>query len=265
MGDDEESIAKRRNIGFKDPICCGDERQHISNRNEPTLEISNIWHRRDNKEILRGINLSSTANRIGIVGCNGSGKSSFARLLVGLEAPSSGTLRIFGADVANDRAFALKNVGIIFQNPDQQIIFPTVGEEICFGLENLGLDKTRRLRKAQSIMDRFGVGDWADNPVHTLSHGQKHLVCLMSVLAMEPKLIILDEPYTSLDIPTAARMRRLLYGLSQHIALISHNPADFEGFEEIIWLEDGELRAHGACDNILPKFVDEMEQQARSC
>ena len=232
---------------------------------KPALEASGICYRRDGKEILRGIDLSSSARRIGLVGSNGSGKSSFARLLVGLDAPSSGTLAIFGGDVAQDRQFALKNVGIIFQNPDQQIIFPTVGEEICFGLENLGLDEERRLRKTQDVMDHFGVRDWTESPVHTLSHGQKHLVCLMSVLAMEPQLIVLDEPYTSLDIPTAAKMRRLLHGLSQHIVLISHNPADFDGFEEIIWLERGEVQAYGTCEEVLPRFAREMDEQAKSC
>lgn len=232
---------------------------------EPALRLTAVSHARDGVGVLQDIGLTTNAKRVGVVGRNGSGKSSLARLVVGLESPDAGTIRVFGGDVAADRAFALQNVGMIFQNPDQQIIFPTVAEEIRFGMENLGWDKPRIKRKSVDILNEFGAGDWADKPVHTLSHGQKHLVCLLSVLAMEPKLVVLDEPYVGLDIPTASAMRRLLDRLSQHIMLISHDPADFAGFDELIWLEEGRLKMHGRRDAVLPPFTDAMHRMAQPC
>ncbi len=236
-----------------------------SNASEPALRLTAVSHARDGVAVLRDIGLSTGAKRIGVVGRNGSGKSSLARLVVGLERPDSGTIRVFGGDVATDRAFALQNVGMIFQNPDQQIIFPTVAEEIRFGMENLGWDKPRIERRTVDILNEFGAGDWADKPVHALSHGQKHLVCLLAVLAMEPKLVVLDEPYVGLDIPTAGAMRRLLDRLSQHIMLISHDPADFAGFDELIWLDEGRLKMHGCTDAVLPVFTDAMHRMAQPC
>ncbi len=229
------------------------------------LHIEGVTHKRENVTVLRNLDLSTNAKRIGVVGRNGSGKSSLARLLVGLEAPTAGTIRVFGGDVTADRAFALKHVGIIFQNPDQQIIFPTVGEEIRFGVENLGQGKDAAHQTALRILSNFGAAGWIDKPIYTLSHGQKHLVCLMAILAMQPKFIVLDEPYSGLDIPTAGRMRKLLNGLDQHIMLISHNPGEFEGFEEIIWIEEGALHEHGPCDEVLPGYVTAMQEQVDQC
>ncbi len=236
-----------------------------SNATEPALRLTAVSHARDSVGVLQDIGLSSDARRIGVVGRNGSGKSSLARLVVGLERPDAGTIRVFGGDVAADRAFALQNVGMIFQNPDQQIIFPTVAEEIRFGMENLGWDKPRIERKTADILNEFGAGDWAAKPVYTLSHGQKHLVCLLSVLAMEPRLVVLDEPYVGLDIPTASAMRRLLDRLSQHIMLISHDPADFDGFDELIWLDEGMLKMHGRREVVLPAFTEAMHRMAQPC
>lgn len=237
----------------------------ISDQAEPALRLTGLSHTREGVGVLRNIELFTSARRLGVVGRNGSGKSSLARLVVGLESPDAGTIRVFGGDVAADRAFALQNVGMIFQNPDQQIIFPTVAEEIRFGMENLGWDKQRIDRRTVDVLNEFGAGDWADKPVHTLSHGQKHLVCLLAVLAMEPKLVVLDEPYVGLDIPTAAAMRRLLDRLSQHIMLISHDPADFTGFDELIWLDEGCLKMHDRKDLVLPAFIDAMQQMAQPC
>ncbi|MCI4662603.1 MAG: energy-coupling factor ABC transporter ATP-binding protein [Neomegalonema sp.] len=214
---------------------------------------------------MNDITLSSSARRVAIVGCNGSGKSSLGRLITGLEAPDEGQVRVFGMDMATDRAQALMNVGLIFQNPDHQIIFPTVHEEIGFGLDNLALEAAEREDRIRSILARFSAQDWYDRPVTRLSQGQRHLVCLMSVLAMAPKLILLDEPYTGLDIPTAARMRRLLDDLEQHVVLITHDPQELRGFDELVWLDEGSLRAHGACESVLADFLEEMERRAQTC
>lgn len=224
------------------------------------LQINNLWCERDGKTVLSDVSLSTDARRIGLVGRNGSGKSSLARLIVGLEAPSSGSIRVLGGEVASDRAFALNTVGMIFQSPEQQIIFPTVFEEIGFGLVNLGLPRSDIHDRVAAILERFGWQGWQEKSVHTLSHGQKHLLCLMAVLVMEPGLIVFDEPYASLDIPTAAHMRSLVSGLSQCVIMISHTTTDFQGFEELIWLEEGLLKGHGPVECVLLAYLEAMAE-----
>lgn len=230
----------------------------------PFLVLNRLTHRREGTTVLQDLTWSSDAKRIGLVGRNGSGKSSLARLLIGLESPTSGALQVFGGAVAEDRAFALAHVGMIFQNPDHQIIFPTVGEEIAFGLENLGLKGDDVVRRSRAMMARFQAETWMDRPVHGLSHGQKHLVCLMAVLAMEPRAIVLDEPYAGLDLPTAAAMRRLLDDLDQHIVLVSHQPRDFDGFDEMLWLDEGRIRKAGACNSVLPAYEKAMRDASQA-
>lgn len=215
--------------------------------------------------MLSDVTLSSDARRIGIVGSNGSGKSSLTRLLTGLDEPTDGDVRIFGRDVFADRAFALNHIGMIFQNPDQQIIFPTVGEELRFGLENLGISTEEIDNRVAEILRRFGHQDWETMPVRLLSHGQKHLLCLMSILVMQPKAIVFDEPYSSLDIQMAHRMRTILNTLDVHIILISHNPVDLEEFDELIWLEHGRLEGHGAVLEVMPKYLEYARKAAEQC
>ncbi|MCA8930388.1 MAG: ABC transporter ATP-binding protein, partial [Alphaproteobacteria bacterium] len=136
---------------------------------------------------------------VAVMGRNGSGKSTLSRVIAGLVAPRTGQVRINGHDPARDRRAALREVGILFQNPDHQIIFPTVIEEIAFGLTQMGQPRTDAAEAARAILARFGVAHWQDAQVATLSQGQKHLVCLMAVVAMAPGLLILDEPFAGLD------------------------------------------------------------------
>ncbi len=229
------------------------------------IEININQHLRNGVEVLKQINLSTNVKRLGLVGRNGSGKSSLARLLVGLESPSDGSISIFGGDVSSDRNFALNTVGMIFQNPVHQIIFPSVREEIEFGLNNLGYEQGIVSDKTRAILEKFSVSHLIDKPVHMLSHGQQHLVCLMAVLAMEPRLIILDEPYTGLDIPTVIQMRGLLNDLEQNIVLITHNPDELDSFDEIIWLDSGRIEAYGASQEILHQFRMVMNNMGSKC
>ena len=212
--------------------------------------------------MLSDVSLRSGARRLGVVGRNGSGKSSLARLLTGLAKPDRGDIRLFGANVAEDRAAALRHVGMIFQNPDQQIIFPTVVEELSFGLKNIGLSDGESNQRVNEILTRFGWQGWDDKPVYTLSHGQKHLLCLMAVLLMEPQLIVFDEPYAGLDIPTARHMNQLIRDLPQHLVVVSHRPEDLEEFDELLWLENGRMQDHGPVKVIMPKYLAAMSDNA---
>lgn len=208
--------------------------------------------------VLDGLSLMTDCARVGIVGRNGSGKSTLARLIAGLVAPREGTVRVNGIDPARDRRAALAEVGILFQNPDHQIIFPTVIEELCFGLTQIGLSPAQARTRATAILSRFGVGHWLEAAVATLSQGQKQLLCLMAIVAMEPRLLILDEPFAGLDIPTRAQLRRALDRYEGALWHITHDPADVAQYQQILWIDRGKVRASGPADTVLPAYVAEM-------
>lgn len=208
------------------------------------------------RAILSDITLRLTERRIGIVGRNGSGKTSLLRLMAGLIAPTSGTVRVEGVDPARDRKAMLARLGILFQNPDHQILMPTVAEELAFGLRQMGLREAED--RARAALAAEGRGHWADQPVSTLSQGQKQWLCLMAVLLMEPSTILLDEPFAALDLPTEARLCRRLAALPQRLITISHAPAAVAQCDRVIWLEAGRIRADGPAAPVLEAFTTEM-------
>lgn len=220
--------------------------------------LQDVEYRVSEKLVLSGISMTSDSNRIGVIGRNGSGKSTLARIITGLLEPGAGKVRIEGVDVFNDRSKAIRTVGILFQNPEHQIIFPTVTEEISFGLRQLGKDKAEVAAGAQAILRRFGKEHWHDAPVHTLSQGQKHLLCMMSVLAMRPRLLVLDEPFAGLDLPTRMQLTRHLDASETRLLHISHDIRDLEHYDQIFWLDAGAIRAFGPPETVLPEFTEEM-------
>lgn len=212
------------------------------------------------REILTGIDLHLTEQRIGIIGRNGSGKSTLLRLMAGLITPSTGSVHIGALDPVKDRKAVLRLLGILFQNPDHQIIFPTVGEELAFGLRQLGLDKHAAAEEARRILKAHGRLHWEAEPVTALSQGQRHFLCLLSVLAMKPRTILLDEPFAGLDLPTQARLNRSLSALPQRLITITHDPAALTGYDRVIWLEAGRVRSDGSVEAVVAEFCAEMER-----
>jgi cobalt transport protein ATP-binding subunit len=136
------------------------------------------------------------------MGSNGSGKSTFFLCCNGIHRPASGSLSYDGVpyDYSKRGLLSLrKNVGIVFQDPDNQLFSASVFQEISFGVLNLGYSKEEARQKVSTIMDRLGITPFAHKPAHALSGGQKKLVALADILVMEPELIILDEPTAALD------------------------------------------------------------------
>tara|TARA_R110000787_G_scaffold21338_13_gene63241 strand:- start:804 stop:1538 length:735 start_codon:yes stop_codon:yes gene_type:complete len=226
----------------------------------PLIALDAVDYAPDGVPVLTDISFHAGARRIGIIGRNGSGKSSLARVMAGLVDPDSGQVRIAGVDVARDRKAALRHVGILFQNPDHQIIFPTVEEEIAFGLTQLGLSKLQVSAGVTDILAQFDKVHWAPAAIHQLSQGQRQLVCLMSVLAMHPQVIILDEPFAGLDIPTALHLRRILDGLDVTLVVITHDPNVVRGYDRLLWLEGGQVARDGTPGDVLPVFEARMTQ-----
>lgn len=215
---------------------------------------------REGRVILHDLTLDLTERRIGIVGRNGSGKSTLARVIAGLDAPDTGRAMVNDVDVARDRRAAIAQIGILFQNPDHQIIFPTVDEEIAFGLTQMGQTKEQAATATRSMLERFGKAHWQAASVHTLSQGQKQLVCLMSVLAMAPKWIVLDEPLSGLDIPTAMQLTRYLERAGARLIHISHDPDVLATYDRVVWVAEGRIAQDGAPGAVLNAFQTEMQR-----
>jgi biotin transport system ATP-binding protein len=224
------------------------------------IELDDVDFRIDGKDVLRGISLSSDAHRLAVLGRNGSGKSTLARVIAGLQVTSGGSVRVDGVDVAHDRRGALGAVGILFQNPDHQIIFPTVGEELAFGLTQMGLTKQEVGDRVRQTLERFGKSGWHDAAIYQLSQGQRQLVCLMAILAMAPKVIILDEPFAGLDIPTAMHLTRVLDGTDAALVHITHDPRMIAQYDHAVWIEAGAIEMQGLAAQVAQAFEDAMQQ-----
>lgn len=224
------------------------------------IKISDVTYAPEGKCVLTGVSLETDARRIAIVGRNGSGKTTLARIMAGLVTPTRGQVHIDGVDVARDRKAALGRVGILFQNPDHQIIFPTVEEEIAFGLTQMGQSEDEVRQGVAAILARFGKAHWAKAAIHQLSQGQRQLVCLMSVLAMAPKVIILDEPFAGLDIPTTRQLERVLAGLEVTLVQITHAPDMVQGYDRLWWIDEGRIMQEGPAALVSAAFRDAMMQ-----
>ncbi len=223
-----------------------------------TFEMAGVSFSREGRALLTDIDVSVPERRVGIVGRNGSGKTTLARVLSGLVAPDRGGVRVCGVDIAKDRKAAIRTVGILFQNPDHQIIFPTVEEELGFGLLQAGASKAEAERQVANILVQFDKAHWASAATHQLSQGQKQLVCLMAIIAMTPKVVILDEPFSGLDIPTRAQLMRYFDRIDAALIHISHDPEALRGYERVIWLEEGRIKQDGRGTPTLAAFTKHM-------
>ena len=152
---------------------------------EPKLVLNKISYKTFGRVILENLTLTLDEKSIGIIGKNGSGKSTLAKILCGLIHPSSGELEVHTN--GNTKSFPRLDVGIVFQNPDHQIIFGTVEDEIGFGLKNLGYSKSEIKDKIAVTLQKFNKASWIGSSTATLSHGQRQLLCIMSIFAMDPK------------------------------------------------------------------------------
>ena len=209
---------------------------------------------------MQGVRLQSDARRIAVLGRNGSGKTTLARVIAGLQKPDAGRVRVAGVDVSRDRRGALGAVGILFQNPDHQIIFPTVGEELAFGLTQMGLDRAEVSARIAWTLARFGKTAWYDAAIHQLSQGQRQLVCLMAILAMAPSVIILDEPFAGLDIPTAMHLTRVLDQTEATLLHITHDPRMIADYDHALWLEGGAVARQGQAQPVAVAFEAAMKE-----
>jgi biotin transport system ATP-binding protein len=176
----------------------------------PGIEVRGLGVAIDGARILRDVTVSLPQRRIAVIGANGSGKSTFARTLNGLVAPSEGTVRVAGIDVAREPRRAREAVGFLFTNPDAQLLMPTPIEDLSLSLRAAGASRREVAAEAMAALERFGLAERADQPSYSLSGGQKQLLALAAVLVRRPRVVVADEPTTLLDLGNARRMARLL-------------------------------------------------------
>ncbi|WP_235734730.1 energy-coupling factor ABC transporter ATP-binding protein [Nocardioides alcanivorans] len=161
--------------------------------------------------------------RVAVIGSNGSGKSTLARMVNGLVGASSGTVSVNGLDVRSDAAAVRRTVGFCFTDPAAQLVMPTCVEDVELSLRRTVRSAAARRDKAMDILAEFGLADHAHNSVHSLSGGQKQMLALAGVLAVEPSVLVADEPTTLLDLANTRRVGDLLLGLSQQLLLVTHD------------------------------------------
>jgi biotin transport system ATP-binding protein len=198
--------------------------------------------------------LTLDEGRIGLIGDNGSGKSTLLRLANGLLMPDSGRVVVAGRETARHRKELPAEVGFVFQNPDHQILFPTVAEELAFGLLERGLGRVRVRERVRALLAAHGCAGWEERAVHELSEGEKQLVCILAVIAPQPRVVLLDEPFSSLDLPTRLALRTRLDALPQRLVMATHDHDLLAGFDRVVWLADGRVRADGRPDEVTAAY-----------
>jgi biotin transport system ATP-binding protein len=194
-------------------------------------------------DVLRGISAALSEARVGIVGPNGAGKSTLARLINGLVLPSAGCVRVNGLDTRDDARAVRRQVGFVFQNPENQIVYPIVSEDLEFGLKALVPNRDERRARAQAQLAHLGIAHLAARASHTLSGGEKQLVALAAVLVMEPALVVFDEPTTQLDLRNRNRVRDAIAGLDRHAVVVSHDLDLLQDFDRVLVVVDGRIAA----------------------
>jgi biotin transport system ATP-binding protein len=211
------------------------------------IEVDGVSHRYGDQpsapSVLADLTVRLAEQRIGVIGANGSGKSTFARLLNGLVLPRAGTVSVDGLDTRADGREVRRRVGFCFTDPDAQIVMPTVAEDIAFGLRRRGLSRTEVARRVESALASYGLDGHADHPAHLLSGGQKQLLALASVLVTEPALLVMDEPTTLLDLRNAQLISRVVESLPQQVVLVTHHLELLAGFDRVLVFDGGRLVA----------------------
>jgi biotin transport system ATP-binding protein len=212
------------------------------------IELVGVHHSFGERTVLDGLDLRLTEHRVGVVGANGSGKSTFARLLNGLVVPIRGSVLVDGLDTRTAVRDVRRRVGFVFQDPDAQIVHPTVAEDAAYGLENQGVPAAERAERVAEVLERYGLAGHADHPAHLLSGGQKQLLAIAGVLVMRPARIVFDEPTTLLDLVNARRVARVIDELPQSAVVVTHDLDLLDGFDRVLVMDAGRVVEDGPAE-----------------
>ena len=209
------------------------------------IEVRDVTHSYGDRMVLRSVSATLTERRIAVIGANGSGKSTFARLLNGLVVPQHGEVTVSGLSTRSDPAAVRRVVGFVFTDPDAQIVMPTVAEDVALGLRRRKLDAAESQRRVFSALSDLGLEIFADHPAHLLSGGEKQLLALCSVLVTEPRVMVCDEPTTLLDRRNTRRVLEILDRLPQQVILVTHDLESVADYDRILVFDGGRMVADG--------------------
>ena len=220
------------------------------------IEFKNVSVERERRLVLTDLSLTLSEQRIGVVGPNGSGKSSLVRLINGLLLPKTGQVWVNGLDTAREVGAVRRKVGFVFQNPDNQIVFPVVSEDIEFGLKRREPNVEARAARARQALEQVGVPHLYNRLVHTLSGGERQLVALAAVLATRPEILVFDEPTTQLDLRLRNRFEKQLHALLQPAIVVSHDLDLLRAMERVLVLRDGMIMFDGQPSEAIAWYLE---------
>ncbi len=234
------------------------------------IEVKNVSfsYKQEDKttEVLK--NMSLTVNKgefLVILGRNGSGKSTLAKLLNAVLLPDSGRVTVMGMDTKDEeRLFDIRaRVGMVFQNPDNQIVATVVEEDVAFAPENLGVPTEEICKRVENSLQAVGMSKYRRHAPHMLSGGQKQRVAIAGVLAMEPECIVLDEPTAMLDPVGRQEVMKTVRKLNQErgmtVVLITHHMEEAVEADRVVVVHNGEIVKTGTPREIFSK-VEEIQE-----
>jgi cobalt/nickel transport system ATP-binding protein len=217
------------------------------NRNSPIISLKDIsFSYPGGKTVLNHLDFKFyEGDRIGLLAPNGSGKTTFFHIIMGLSTPTSGSIELFGHEITNGKDFeeGRQRIGFLFQDPDDQLFSPTVLEDVAFGPLNLGKSKDDAIDIARKTLAELGLEGFENRVTFKLSGGEKRLVSLATVLAMEPEVLLLDEPLNALDVDTSKKIAGIISNLDLSYIIISHD-IDFALYttNKICTIKDGKIQ-----------------------
>lgn len=220
------------------------------------IEINNLYFRY-NEFSLEDVTMNlHLGEQKALVGLNGSGKTTLFKLILGLLEPISGSIHVFDRQAERENYWEIrKDVGFLFQSPDDQLFAPTVWEDVAFGPRNLGMSEEDVEQQVEWSLDKVGMSDFMNRPVNQMSHGQAKRVALAGVIAMQPKILLLDEPFAGLDFPMVSTMVDIIQNLrNEGMSLLytTHNRFFLENWaDSIAVLDNGKLIYDGATESAL--------------
>ncbi|MFS2241540.1 energy-coupling factor ABC transporter ATP-binding protein [Microbacterium sp. OR16] len=216
------------------------------------VAFDDVSYEVDGVPILTGVTTALAARRTAVIGANGSGKSTFARMINGLRQPTSGAVRVLGLDPAAEATRVRSRVGFVFTNPEAQILMPTPAEDLALSLASV--PRAMRAARVERILDEYGLAGRGDQPVSELSGGQRQLLALAAVLCTEPQLVVADEPTTLLDLRNARRIADLLLTLAVPVVIVTHDLELAARCDEAVLFDGGRLVAEGEPRGVIETY-----------
>lgn len=214
----------------------------------------------DDTRVLDEVSCALTSRRIAVIGENGSGKSTFARLIGGLIKPSAGRMRVLGLDPVSQAAKLRRRVAFVFSNPDAQILMPTVAEDVAFSLRSQRLRREESITRVTAALERFGLAQLAEQPAHSLSGGQKQLLALCGAFVRRPELVIADEPTAYLDARHGRRIAEYLFAdVGHHLLLVTHDLRLARRCDTALLFSEGRLRSAGDAGTVAAEYEASLQ------